>query len=256
LLHGFTGSREDWWTSCPSLRGRAIAIDLPGHGESRSVAEPFEGSVRSILGALPADVDEVVGYSLGGRFALGLIAAEPQRFRSATIISAHPGLEDPSERERRAAVDEEWARRLRQDGLEPFVRAWESQPLFWTQAGLPAAVLDMQRRRRLGQSPEGLAQSLEQHGLARMPSLWAPLTAFQGHLTWIVGAADARFLEIAHEVARRRPATRLTVLPKVGHNPLLECPERLAAAVFSSAPEAKGVRTRLESLRGQPLHRS
>jgi 2-succinyl-6-hydroxy-2,4-cyclohexadiene-1-carboxylate synthase len=231
LLHGFTGSREDWWTCCPSLRARSIAIDLPGHGESRSLVEPFEDSVHSILRALPADVDEVVGYSLGGRFALGLIAAEPQRFRSVTIISAHPGLEDPSERERRAAVDDEWARRLRHDGIESFVQAWESQPLFWTQAGLPTAVLELQRRRRLGQSPEGLAQSLEQHGLARMPSLWAPLTAFQGHLTWIVGAADERFFAIAHEVARRRPATRLTVFPEVGHNPLLERPERLAAAL-------------------------
>jgi 2-succinyl-6-hydroxy-2,4-cyclohexadiene-1-carboxylate synthase len=164
---------------------------------------------------------------LGGRFALGLMAIDPGRFRRATIISAHPGLEDASQRADRLAVDGEWIRRLIDDGIDGFVDAWESQPLFATQAGLPTAVLDRQRRRRLGQRPNGLAASLEQHGLARMPSFWGALTAFPGELTWIVGASDTRFLAIAREVVRRHPATRLHVLPGVGHNPLLECPEIL-----------------------------
>lgn len=164
---------------------------------------------------------------MGGRFALGLMALDPERFRRATIISAHPGLEDAAQRADRLAVDRAWIRRLLDDGIEAFVNAWESQPLFATQADLPSAVLERQRLRRLSQRPSGLAASLEQHGLARMPSLWEPMTAFRGELTWIVGAADARFLGIAREVARRRPLTRLHVLPGVGHNPLLECPEIL-----------------------------
>nr|WP_296810539.1 alpha/beta fold hydrolase [Thiocapsa sp.] len=227
-MHGFTGSGEDWWACCPSLKGHALAIDLPGHGADSAPARPFQDSIGDILGALPDSVDEVVGYSLGGRFALGLMALDPERFRRATIISAHPGLEDASQRADRLAADRAWIRRLRDDGIEAFVAAWESQPLFASQAGLPSAALARQRRRRLGQRPTGLAASLEQHGLGRMPSLWGALTAFPGDLTWIVGASDARFLGIAREVLRRRPATRLHVLPGVGHNPLLECPEILS----------------------------
>jgi 2-succinyl-6-hydroxy-2,4-cyclohexadiene-1-carboxylate synthase len=188
----------------------------------------FQDSIGDILGALPDSVDAVAGYSLGGRFALGLVALEPERFRRATIISAHPGLEDASQRAERLAGDRAWIRRLLDDGIDAFVEAWESQPLFATQAGLPSAVLERQRRRRLGQRPAGLAASLEQHGLGRMPNLWEPLAAFPGELIWIVGAADTRFLGIAREVVRRRPATRLHVLPGVGHNPLLECPEILS----------------------------
>jgi 2-succinyl-6-hydroxy-2,4-cyclohexadiene-1-carboxylate synthase len=165
---------------------------------------------------------------MGGRFALGLMALDPERFRRATIISAHPGLEDATQRAQRVAVDRAWSRRLLKDGMASFVAAWESQPLFATQAELPAATLERQRRRRLSQRPSGLAASLDEHGLARMPSLWGPLAAYPGQLSWIVGAADPRFLEIAREVVRRRPATRLHVLPGVGHNPLLECPEILA----------------------------
>lgn len=164
---------------------------------------------------------------MGGRFALGLMALDPERFRRATIISAHPGLEVASQRVDRLAGDRAWIRRLQDDDIDTFVDDWESQPLFATQAVLPTAVLERQRRRRLRQRPAGLAASLELHGLGRMPDFWGPLTAFPGELTWIVGASDARFLEIAREVVRRRPATRLHVLPGVGHNPLLECPEIL-----------------------------
>ncbi|QVL51545.1 MAG: alpha/beta fold hydrolase [Thiocapsa sp.] len=227
-MHGFTGSGEDWWACCPRLKERALAIDLPGHGVDSVPVRPFQDSIGDILDALPDSVDEIVGYSLGGRFALGLMALDPKRFRRATIISAHPGLEDGSQRADRLAGDRAWIRRLRDDGIDAFVEAWESQPLFATQAGLPTAVLERQRRRRSGQRPAGLAASLEQHGLGRMPSLWEPLTAFPGTLTWIVGASDARFLAIARDVVRRRPATRLHVLPDVGHNPLLECPEILS----------------------------
>jgi 2-succinyl-6-hydroxy-2,4-cyclohexadiene-1-carboxylate synthase len=191
---------------------------------------------------------------LGGRFALGLIAADPQRFRSATLISAHPGLDDPAERERREAADREWARRLLHEGMASFVRDWESQPLFSTQTRLPQALIEGQRRRRLGQRAAGLAQSLQMHGLGRMPSLWGPLTAFPGRLTWIAGAADAKFLAIAREVVRRRPATRLHVLPNVGHNPLLECPEILGDLI-RIASRATSVGSGLESPLGPPPHR-
>jgi 2-succinyl-6-hydroxy-2,4-cyclohexadiene-1-carboxylate synthase len=227
LLHGFTGSSEDWWACCPRLKGRAMAIDLPGHGTHTAPVRSFRDSIGDILGALPEGVDEVVGYSMGGRFALGMMALDPERFRRATIISAHPGLEDASQRADRLAGDQAWIRRLLDDGIEAFVDAWESQPLFATQVGLPAAVLERQRRRRLNQRPTGLAASLEQHGLGRMPNLWEPAAAFPGELTWIVGASDTRFLGIAREIVCRRPATRLHVLPGVGHNPLLECPEIL-----------------------------
>ena len=216
---------------CPRLGGRALAIDLPGHGEDLSPVGSFRTSLRDILQGLPDAVDQVAGYSLGGRFALGLIAANPTRFSRALIVSAHPGLTDHAERARRMALEREWIIRLRSEGIEAFVRAWEAQPLFSTQTRLPEAVMKGQRAQRLRQRAEGLAQSLEQHGLARMPSLWGSLARFPGQLDWIVGSADRKFLAIAREVARRRASTRLRILPGIGHNPLLECPEILAECI-------------------------
>lgn len=183
--------------------------------------------IRALLNVLPASIDRVVGYSLGGRIALSLIQLAPERFRSAAIISAHPGLLDPALREQRRLADQSWIRLLRDQGLEAFVAAWEHQPLFRTQARLAPEILAHQRARRLSQRPEGLASVLERLGLGEMPSTWEALTRYQGRLDWIIGGEDKRFQAIAHEVVAHRPATRLHVLEDVGHNPLLEAPERL-----------------------------
>lgn len=177
-------------------------------------------------------MDELVGYSFGGRVALGLIRAAPDRFRAATIISAHPGLNDPVLQNQRRAADHQWVRMLRSQGIAAFVQAWEKLPLFASQRRLAPAVLARQRERRLSQDPEGLASCLERLGLAEMPGTWDDLARFPGHLRWIVGREDTKFLLIARHVAQRRPATDLLIVDGVGHNPVLEAPDLLARILF------------------------
>jgi pimeloyl-ACP methyl ester carboxylesterase len=60
-----------------------------------------------------------------------------------------------------------------------------------------------------------------------MPGTWDDLMRFPGQLRWIVGGEDRKFLRLARQVAERRPTTDLRVLEGVGHNPLLESPDRL-----------------------------
>nr|WP_246194616.1 alpha/beta fold hydrolase [Allochromatium palmeri] len=227
-MHGFTGGGADW-SSVFADDPRWLAIDLPGHLTSPDPTSDYPEVIRDLLDALPASIDEVIGYSLGGRIALSFIQLAPERFRAATIISAHPGLLDPAMREQRRLADQVWIRLLRDQGIEAFVTAWEHQPLFKTQARLPAEILARQRARRLSQRSEGLASALERLGLGEMPSTWEALACYQGRLDWIIGGEDTRFQAIAHEVLAHRPATRLVVLEGVGHNPLLEVPERLRA---------------------------
>nr|WP_243651699.1 alpha/beta fold hydrolase [Thiobaca trueperi] len=201
-----------------------LAIDLPGHGDAPDPTGGFEDAIQRLLERLPDSIDRLVGYSLGGRIALGLMQAAPRRFRAATIISAHPGLTDPLIREQRRAADDQWIQLLRLQGIEAFVHAWERQPLFASQRRLPSALLDRQRARRLSQRAEGLARSLECFGLAGMPSLWDDLAQFSGQLRWIAGSEDPKFLYLGRQVAEQRPATDLRILDGVGHNPILEAP--------------------------------
>ena len=177
----------------------------------------------------------MAGYSLGGRLALGLISAAPSRFRRALILSAHPGLQTLREREERIARDAQWIRLLRAEGIESFVSAWESQPLFANQSQLDPERLWRQRRQRLAHNPERLALCLEQLGLGWMPNLRDAVAHFPGHLSWVAGASDPKFLSIAQDMKTIRPSTHLHVLPEIGHNPLLECPRWLEPLIHETA---------------------
>ena len=234
LLHGFTGLAEDWLDGWPTTEP-ALAVDLPGHGGSVAPEGAFDESLQRLLAALPASIDRVVGYSLGGRLALGLLRLAPQRFRTAIILSAHPGLADPQARASRRAADRRWIERLEQQGIAAFVEAWEALPLFATQASVPASRLARQRERRLSQSATGLAASLSVHGLAEMPTMRETIIQSPGALHWVAGAEDRRFSTLAREVERWRPSLRLHLLPGVGHNLLLEAPEQLQALFLGPA---------------------
>lgn len=226
LLHGFTGLAEDWRDVWPNGHP-ALAVDLPGHGGSAAPRGDFDSSLQQLLDVLPPSIDRVVGYSLGGRLALGLLRLAPQRFRSAVIISSHPGLADLAARAERRAADARWIERLERDGIDAFVDAWEHLPLFATQAHVSRQRRARQRARRLGQRVEGLAASLRVQGLAEMPPMHAAITAYPGQLVWIAGLDDPKFSALACEAARLRPSLSCHLLPGVGHNPLLEAPDRL-----------------------------
>lgn len=227
LLHGFTGASADWagWPFATP----ALAPDLPGHGAAPDPPgdDDFRTGVARLLAALPPSIEALIGYSLGGRIALGLLAAAPGRFRALALISAHPGLPDAAARAARRAADQHWIDLLRHQGIGPFVDAWEAQPLFATERLAPPAARAARRARRLAQRPAGLAGSLATFGLGQMPDLHDALLDHPGPLTWITGALDNKFSTLAAGIAARRRATRHHCLPGVGHNPLFEAPARL-----------------------------
>lgn len=212
---------------CSDSDAKWLPIDLPGHGQASDPRGGFDDVIRALLATIPECVETIVGYSLGGRVALGMLREAPERFRQATIISAHPGLTEPELRAERLDQDLSWIRLLRRQGIEAFVQSWECQPLFETQRSLPPDVLQRQRERRLSQRPEGLAGALESLGLGVMPSAWDVLRDYPGRLRWIVGGEDRKFLAIAQRVRSLRPTTEVAVMAGIGHNPMLEAPRAL-----------------------------
>ena len=175
-----------------------------------------------------AGAGAVVGYSLGARVALGLLAAG--RAPAAVLIGVSPGLTGADERRARAVADAAWAARLRAHGTAAFADAWETLPMFATQARAPASRRAARRARRLALDPEGLACSLETLGLAQMPDYRAALAgaARAGRAHLVVGADDARYLAMARELVAECPGLGLDVIPDSGHDPTLEQPGGLA----------------------------
>jgi 2-succinyl-6-hydroxy-2,4-cyclohexadiene-1-carboxylate synthase len=225
LIHGFTGDPANWdevldhW----ELPEEPRAVALPGHGTGGPVLEGWDTNLATIAHAC-AGCDCVVGYSLGARVALGLVATGRAAF--GVLIGVNPGIAE-AERAERRQFDATWARMLRDDGLDAFIAAWEQQPLFATQAKVDAPHRAERHARRQRLDPEQLAQSLEQMGLGAMPDYWSVIPAHRDRIALIAGSDDIKYTAIAHGL----PAKHFESIQDSGHDPTLEQPERLAVAI-------------------------
>ncbi len=210
LLHGFTGSAETMRAVASELaRGyRTISVDLLGHGRSDAPRDPSRyalectaGDLARVLDALGESRAHVLGYSLGGRIALGLAALRPQRVRSALLIGASAGIADPAERAARRRADEALAESLEVDGLESFVTRWMALPLFASQARLGADFLARAREARLRNSAHGHAHPPADVRRSLAFGLLHGLAGSAAILVLLVAAAPTRGAQLAYFLA-------------------------------------------------------
>lgn len=234
FLHGFTGSAASWSAIAEPIPGEraVLAPALVGHGDAVDVAaQSFEGEVDRIAYLAAGRPWHVVGYSLGGRLAIGLLVRHPELCVSAVLIGAQPGLRTEEERRARRAADERWCAILAERGLSAFVSEWESQPLFASQLELPAAVLAAQRAERLNQSAAGLVRSLRTTGLGVMPSYSESLRNVRAPVSLVAGERDTKFTAIAGDMAAILPNAAVEVVAGAGHNVVLERPRCVRAMI-------------------------
>ena len=229
LLHGFTGSSESWRPFADDFARthRPIGVDLLGHGLSDSADDPAcyraEAAVRQLLALfdrLDVGPVDLLGYSMGGRVALQLAAAAPERIRRLVLESASPGIVDPAERAARIKSDAALADFAEREGLAAFVDRWERVPLFASQARLPEEVRARLRGQRLRGDARGLAGSLRGFGAGVPGPLWDRLPTMPTLI--VVGALDEKYCAIGREMAARMPNARLEVVPNAGHTVHLE----------------------------------
>jgi 2-succinyl-6-hydroxy-2,4-cyclohexadiene-1-carboxylate synthase len=242
LLHGFTGAASLWEALAATLaaRHRVVAVDLLGHGASDAPRDAWRygmphtvADLAALLDALHLPRTAVLGYSLGGRVALGLALQHPERVSALVLESSSPGLADPVERAARRAADATLAARLEQDGLATFVDEWMAQPLFASQARLGPAQRAAARALRLSNRVEGLAGSLRGLGSGSQPSYWPRLRTLPMPVLLLAGAHDAKFTAIAQEMQARMPHAALRVVPDAGHAVHVERADQYAGLVES-----------------------
>lgn len=192
-LSGFLGLPADWdllpWPHAPYVREEA---------------DPTQ--------------DVLLGYSMGGRLALGELLAV--RFRAAVIVSAGLNLEDEREREARRRADESWARRFESDPWDELMRAWDAQPVF----GGHRVV-----RREADYDRADLARHLR----AFSPGVLQPLAPRLGEIDtptlWIAGELDSKYADLAGKAAARMPAAEIWICEGAGHRVPWERPAAFVA---------------------------
>ncbi len=233
LLHGFTQTGRGWDEVARHLAGeryRPLAPDLRGHGAAASRRPiDFASCVADVAG-LAAGRFALAGYSMGGRLALHVALAHPQRVARVVLVSATAGIEDPAERAARRAADEELAAWMDAGGrlMSEVADRWGAQPLF---AGQAPAVAAAARADRLGNDPRHLAAALRGIGTGAMAPLWDRLAELEMDVDVLAGESDAKFVALGRRLADALPRGRLTIVPGAGHALPLEAPAAVAAAI-------------------------
>ncbi len=237
LLHGFTGSSRSMRATAESLgpEFRSVCVDLVGHGRSEAPSRPDAYAMERCVAQLDALLDalalprvHLLGYSMGGRVALSLCAAHPERVSSAVLVGATAGIEAPEQRAARRRSDEALAARIEERGVASFVDDWMRQPLFASQRRLGVAALAAARAQRLENRPHGLAHSLRGMGTGAQASLWGRLSGIRVPICLVVGEEDAKFRAIATALEERLPEARLEAVRDAGHAVHLEQPRAFA----------------------------
>ncbi len=260
LLHGFGGTRRAWdgvvglaetgtdsgdtssarilesasaGGACPPAsvdpkRYRSLALDLPGHGEAADAPGPisFASCTERVLAASPERF-VLCGYSMGGRVALHVALAAPERVARLVLISTTAGIEDAAERARRREADRALAEDLERGPYEEFVERWRTQPLF---ADEPPDVRARAREDQLRNRPDALAAVLRGVGTGEMQPLWDRLPELEMPVIVLVGERDRKFLALGRRMAELPPSGELLVVPG-GHGLPLENPTAIVEAL-------------------------
>ena len=221
LLHGFTATGRSWDpvrrlldaqrypdVLAPELR----APSIPAQVDALHQDEPYA----------------LAGYSMGGRIALHLALAQPDRVKRLVLVSTTAGIEDPREREERRAADDRLAAEIERDGVEAFARRWARGPLF---ADQPPEVAAAAHEDRLRWDALELAATLRAMGTGAMEPIWHRLGELTMPAVVLAGERDAKFRALGEQLAASLPAGELRVVEGAGHALHLERPEAVAAAL-------------------------
>ncbi len=231
------GSGRDWMETVAALpENRCIVVDLPGHGLSADCPVDFYPMARVAL-ALLAVLDELgvgqcipVGYSMGGRLALYLALAHPDRCCALVVESGSPGLDAAEERDNRRKWDEAKASELERQGLDAFLEDWYRQPLFHSIGRNQARFAALMERRRRNQET-GLARSLRFMGTGSQPSLWSQVAGMGFPWLAVAGELDPRYRNTLRDMVSLSEKGKLVTIPDAGHNTHFENPEAFSRAL-------------------------
>ncbi|MEM0896362.1 MAG: alpha/beta fold hydrolase [Verrucomicrobiota bacterium] len=219
-LHGMLGRPGDW-DSLPELELHAVDLfevdpkPMPEWGKQFSRIEGNESASRVLL-----------GYSMGGRLALHALLTDPGRWRSAIIVSAHPGLRHAADREIRLRNDQEWARKVRTQEWEAFLEEWNAQPVFGGADLMGSTAPGATRRERM-------ALAFERWSLGRQEDLRGQFRRIDFPVLWVTGERDSKFCELASEAVAGFPLFRHEVVGNAGHRVPWERPEEFQSIVLA-----------------------
>jgi len=241
LIHGFLGNKNDWSVVTGELseNSRCISYDLPGHGSNLAPhgINDTSSAIKELDEQRHLSFREpwhVVGYSMGGRFALQYALMFPKNVLSLTLISSSPGIDDDEAREKRRKDDAAWAAKAQMMPASAFIEEWYGQPVFNSLISKPA-LREKILASRLDYRPRQMAQILQNWGQGNVPSMWNRLSEIQCPVQIVIGSEDKMY---AYHAARMRDLSRgirVVMVDDAGHTVHLEQPGVVKASIQNFA---------------------
>lgn len=223
-LHGAVGRSTDWLDFAAALKRvpeRSSSSSSPEAAEVRRLdlwrfldccPMSLEAAGVAIAGQIARiDPDPIlVGYSMGGRLALHALLADPQMWRAAVIVSAHPGLTSEPERVVRRKSDAEWSALALKGEWSNFLRKWDEQAVL-------GGGVQMADRMELKQRRVSIARSFVDWSLGAQQDLAPSFKEMKCPVLWVTGERDAKFTTLAQQAVAHFPQGEHQMISDCGH---------------------------------------
>lgn len=247
MIHGLGGWAENWRALMPAVAAsgrRAIAVDLPGFGESERLRasryfDPDEPSyarfVAAALDALGIPEAHVAGHSLGGAVAYTAAVTSPERVRSLTLVAPGglarevirelrlltlPGMELLARLRRSPAI----TRQVLYSCFHDPARCPEDVVAEALRYGAPAAPEMVRALRSAVSFRHGLRDDVRLRWIERAPRYRGPSLVVWGMDDRVIPASAAE------EARRITPDAEVVLIPSCGHLVMIERPREMLDA--------------------------
>ena len=220
-LHGAVGMAADWRNfaaAMPASFGGVRCLDLWRFLDCcpMSLDECGRALADEIKRIDPEPT--LLGYSMGGRLALHAMLNQPGLWKSAIIVSAHPGLSKETERSQRREKDAEWSALALKSEWPDFLRMWDAQNVL-------SGVVEMPDRIKLKDRRVSVARSFVDWSLGAQADLTPELANITCPTLWITGESDSKFTRLAKSAVSHLPLGKHDVIPSCGHRVPWQQPE-------------------------------
>jgi pimeloyl-ACP methyl ester carboxylesterase len=227
LLHGYPLDHTIWNEVVPVLEGEfdLILPDLRGFGQSQAVEPQYTmadmaADVAALLDALGVEKTYIAGHSMGGYVALAFVRNYPERVLGLGLVSSQALGDSPERKDGRYATADE----IMRTGVGPVAESMSPKltPEKRVQEFVHALIAE--------QRPIGLANALK--AMAERLDSTLVLPSFRFPVMLVHGSGDELIpVERAREIKAALQPAYFEELSGVGHMPMMEAPQKTAAAL-------------------------
>ena len=236
LVHGFTGSRDDFREQMAPLGalGRTLALDQRGHGGSTNTGKPeayaLDNLVADLCGAFDAlglAQADLLGHSLGGVVALHFALKHPERVASLVLMDTSPvPIKMRFSESARAGI----AAFAREHGMGALAK--RTREMMADNPAIPPSARRAEERmgpdvfwariERKYEAMDPVAWDTISSQFPQFPSVVERLGEIRCRTTVLVGAEDLPFLGPSDQLEQGIPGARRVTIPDAAHSPQLE----------------------------------